>query len=91
MPKGPIKVAGLLSNYIEKYILCGPHIKKKKKKKLKIFADKCYGQNKKHAIMRFIVAVVSVSKFDRVELLYPIRGHSFMPCDREVHRGTCLS
>ena len=40
--KGPYKVASLLSNYIETYILCDPHIKK-----LKIFADNYAGQNKK--------------------------------------------
>ena len=77
--KGPNKVASLLSNCIETYILCDPHIKKK----LKIFADNCAGQNKNHAIVRFIMALVEVSKFNSVELFYPIRGHSFMPCDRD--------
>ena len=41
------------------------------------------GQNKNHAIVRFIMALVEVSKFDSVELFYPIRGHSFMPCHRD--------
>ena len=76
--KGPNEVASHLSKCIETYILCDPHIKK-----LKIFADNCAGQNKNHVIVRFIMVLVEVSKFDSVELFYPIRGHSFMPCDRD--------
>jgi hypothetical protein len=76
--KGPNEVVSLLSHYIETYILSDPNVKK-----LKIFADNCAGQNKNNPITRFIMALVEVGKFDSVELLYPIRGHSFMPCDRD--------
>ena len=63
--KDPNEVISLLNNYIEAFILCDPYIKK-----LRIFADTCACQNKKFAIVSFVMSLV--------ELLYPVRGHSSM-------------
>ena len=53
--------------------------------KLRLFSDGCGGQNKNN----FIVAMVyyylqshAPENIKEVELVFPVRGHSFLPCDR---------
>lgn len=75
--KGPDEVASFLWNYINTQIDTSVI------KKLRLFCDNCPGQNKNHTIIRMCTALVETGKFENIELFYPMRGHSFMPCDRD--------
>lgn len=57
-------------------------MKNSKVKSLYLFSDNCGGQNKNHTIVRFCNALVETGRFDEVHQIYPLRGHSFLPCDR---------
>lgn len=51
--------------------------------KLYLFGDNCSGQNKNHTLVRMMMSLCETKKFDDIELRYPVRGHSFMPNDRD--------
>jgi hypothetical protein len=73
--KGPNDVCSFLMEYIQEYIddNC---------KNLIIFSDNCPGQNKNQIMVRFCLALVETRRFSSIEHYFPIRGHSFLPCDR---------
>ena len=48
-----------------------------------VYSDNCGGQNKNHALNRVFLALIDTGRFDRIEQYYPIRGHSYIPCDRD--------
>lgn len=52
-------------------------------KHLHIFSDGCGAQNKNHTFIRLCSALVSLGKFETIDQYYPVRGHSFLPCDRD--------
>lgn len=74
--KGPNEVCTFLYDYFKKYVDDGVEI-------LFLFADNCGGQNKNHTLLRFVMALVELNWFDEVTINFPIRGHSYMPCDRD--------
>lgn len=52
---------------------------------LDIFCDSCAGQNKNWSLFRLIHYVVHHAKrLDKVQLNFPIRGHSYLECDRNM-------
>ncbi|XP_022207917.1 uncharacterized protein LOC111064490 [Nilaparvata lugens] len=52
---------------------------------LHIFGDSCGGQNKNLTMYRFLHYMVHVQKrFKSVQFTYPIRGHSYTECDRNM-------
>lgn len=54
---------------------------------LHIFGDSCGGQNKNLTVYRFLHYLVHVKKrFKNVQFTYPIRGHSYTECDRNMGR-----
>ncbi|XP_046684368.1 uncharacterized protein LOC124370121 [Homalodisca vitripennis] len=56
-----------------------------KVKHLHIFCDSCSGQNKNYTLIRFCHYVVNVlQKLDTIKVVFPIRGHSFLECDRNM-------
>lgn len=56
-----------------------------KVKTLYIFCDSCGGQNKNFTVFRYLHYVVNVTKrLDKIEVTFPIRGHSYMECDRDM-------
>ena len=73
--KGPNEVCSFLMKYIEQYI-------DQSCKKLLIFCDNCPGQNKNQVMVRFNLALMETGRFTSIEHFFPIRGHSFLPCDR---------
>lgn len=73
--KGPNEVTSLIDDYIKSEI--PPNIKH-----LLLFSDSCGGQNKNHTLLRYLSALVELKKFETIEQFYPVRGHSFLPCDR---------
>ena len=46
-----------------------------------VYSDNCGGKNKNHALNRVFLALTDTGRFDRIEQYYPIRGHSYLPCD----------
>lgn len=52
-------------------------------KKLYLFGDNCSGQNKNHTLVRMMMYLCEIKRFDEVKLVFPVRGHSFMPNDRD--------
>jgi len=52
---------------------------------LHIFCDSCGGQNKNFTVFRYLHYVVHVTKrLDSIVVTFPIRGHSYMECDRDM-------
>ena len=49
---------------------------------LRIFADNCGGQNKNVFIVLMLLQQVHKLRLKRVELIFMVSGHSFLPCDR---------
>uniref|UniRef100_A0A1B6EE39 DUF4371 domain-containing protein n=1 Tax=Clastoptera arizonana TaxID=38151 RepID=A0A1B6EE39_9HEMI len=73
--KGPDEVCTFINQYIESYIpLTVKH--------LHVFSDACGGQNHNHTLSRFLLALTMSGRFETINQYYPVRGHSFMPCDR---------
>lgn len=72
--KGPNEVASFILDYIHRKMTGIEH--------LHIFSDGCSGQNKNHVLIRLFSALVSLNKFKTIEQYFPVRGHSFLPCDR---------
>lgn len=74
--KGPNSVTSFLHDYISKNVM------NKGVKHLYLFSDNCGGQNKNHTVVRYFNALTELKFFDTITQFYPIRGHSFLPCDR---------
>ena len=74
--KGPNEVCTFLKDYFENKI-------SENVKEVHIFSDGCAGQNKNHTVIRFLLALASSQKFRKIFHYFPIRGHSFLPCDRD--------
>lgn len=54
-------------------------------RKLVIFCDSCAGQNKNYTVIRYLHYVVcNIKRFDTVKIIFPIRGHSYLECDRNM-------
>lgn len=52
---------------------------------LDIFCDSCGGQNKNYTVFRFLHHMVhDKGQFDSITVTFPIRGHSYMECDRDM-------
>lgn len=50
-----------------------------------IFCDSCAGQNKNYTMLRFLHYMVHMkNRFDSVKIVFPIRGHSYMECDKDM-------
>ncbi|KAK4871468.1 hypothetical protein RN001_015592 [Aquatica leii] len=53
-------------------------------KELHIFSDGCPGQNRNNAVVTFLLSLQAVKKrFRKIYHYFPVRGHSFLPCDRD--------
>lgn len=76
--KGPNEVCSFLLMYLENIKKVEPNIKE-----VRLFCDNCSGQNKNNVVIRFCQALVDTGMFKKVEIFYPIRGHSFLDNDRD--------
>lgn len=55
-------------------------------RKLVIFCDSCAGQNKNYTVVRFLhYLLTKMNRFDKVNVVFPIRGHSYLECDRDMN------
>lgn len=48
-----------------------------------IYADSYTGQNRNNTLKRMLLFYTDTQMFKKVVLHFPVRGHSFMPCDRD--------
>lgn len=74
--KGPNEVCSFILDYIEEFVPENIRV-------LQLFCDNCPGQNKNHTLIRMCRALVDSGRFAKVENFFPMRGHSFLPCDRD--------
>ncbi|KAJ8888386.1 hypothetical protein PR048_007876 [Dryococelus australis] len=75
--KGPNEVCSFLLDYINNEI--SPNVKH-----LHLFSDGAAGQNKNNSVVRLLLGVVETGRFQTIHHYFPIRGHSFLPCDRDL-------
>ena len=52
-------------------------------KHLNLFSDGCRGQNLNHTMIRYLFTLVNQNRFQSITFHLPVRGHSFLPCDRQ--------
>ncbi|KAG8319672.1 pre-mRNA-processing factor 17 [Homalodisca vitripennis] len=45
-------------------------------------SDGSFGQNKNHTMIRFLLVLCDNSLFKTITYYFPVRWHSFRPCDR---------
>ena len=50
---------------------------------LYLYSDGCPGQNKNVHLMHYLFALVKTGRFQHIQHHFPIRGHSFLPNDRD--------
>lgn len=74
--KSPNEVCTLLNEYIASNV-------PENVTELHIFSDGCTGQNRNHTVVRFLLSLAALKRFDKIYHYFPIRGHSFLPCDRD--------
>lgn len=76
-PKGSNEVASCVFHCLQNLDLSGI-------KKIRLFADGCGGQNKNKTMIAMLQRwlLQSPKNVEEVELIFPIRGHSFIPPDR---------
>lgn len=75
--KGSDNVCSLLHHYMYNYLPANI-------KRLQIFCDSCGGQNKNYTVFRFLHHVIHYERrLDEIQITFPIRGHSYMECDKD--------
>lgn len=52
-------------------------------KEIHLYSDNCWGQNKNHTLIRMVLSLTDSGRFSRIIHYFPVRGHSFLPCDRD--------
>nr|CAI5832755.1 unnamed protein product [Callosobruchus analis] len=70
--KGPNEVCSFIHGYIKNM---HPEVQE-----LQIFA----GQNRNHTVARFLLYLVPSRRFRKTVQHFPVHGHSFLPCDRDL-------
>lgn len=72
----PNEVCTFLNDYIINHI-------SEEVQELYIFSDACPWQNKNNTVVKFLMAVQSSKRFKIIYHHFPIRGHSFLPCNSD--------
>lgn len=73
--KTPDDVCSFILHYLNNFV-------ENDTEELHLFCYNCAGQNKNHAIIRFLMCLSEQKSFKRIKLFFPMRGHSYLPCDR---------
>lgn len=88
--KGSNEVCSALNNALSIKIR---RIRKRKRllqryRNLDLFCDSCPGQNKNHSMLAFLLRFVNSKEniFRRIRIIFPVRGHSYLPPDRVFGR-----
>ena len=74
--RGVNEVVSCLDDYITKYLDPTVHT-------LHVFTDGCRGQNHNNTMVQYLHSLVLNKRLDSVTHRLPMRGHSYLPCDRE--------
>ena len=74
--RGSVEIASCMLHYIENEI-------KPEVTKLVVFSDNCGGQNKNWTLMCMYLRQIHANRFTRVEHIFMVAGHSYLPCDRD--------
>ncbi|KAK5648042.1 hypothetical protein RI129_002934 [Pyrocoelia pectoralis] len=77
--RGSAETSSALHNFLNKQEF-EPHIKH-----IRLFADGCGGQNKNAHMMHMLMIWLykdSPKTIESVEVIFPVRGHSYLPADR---------
>ncbi|CAG9784775.1 unnamed protein product [Diatraea saccharalis] len=72
--RGPDEVCSLLWKTIQNI---DPAVKV-----LHVFSDACGGQNRNNTLVRFFLILIYLGRFEKIHQYFPVRGHSFLQCDR---------
>jgi len=76
--KGSDNVVSMLHHFFTKVL--SPQVRD-----IHIFADSCGGQNKNINVIRYLhYCTVVVKRFDSITVTFPVRGHSYMECDKNM-------
>lgn len=76
--KGADEVVSMLHSFITTVL--DPRVRH-----LDIFCDSCPGQNKNYTVFRYVhYAVHQLGRLDSIKITFPIRGHSYLECDRNM-------
>ena len=51
--------------------------------RLNLLSDSCGGQNKNSTVIQYLYTLVRCGHFRHIRHFFPVRGHSFLPCDRD--------
>ena len=51
---------------------------------LRLLCDNCSSQNKNQSLSRFCLYLTDSGKFDKVTKHFPVREHSFLPCNQDL-------
>jgi len=83
--KGSDEVTSMINDFIENHL-------SREIVELELFCDGCAGQNKNYTLVRYFHWLVHEQKrFNKITVSYPIRGHSYMECDRDMNAVDCKS
>ncbi|KAG5875566.1 hypothetical protein JTB14_016936 [Gonioctena quinquepunctata] len=83
----PKKGANEVCSFLHDYVM---HFLPQEVKYFTIFCDSCGGQNKNFTLIRYLNYLVHVfTRFETVKVIFPIRGHSYMECDKNMCLITC--
>lgn len=79
--KGSNEVCSALGNCLKQL---EPRIKRRKYRNLDLYCDSCPGQNKNQSMLCLLLRYINSPKniFHRIRIIFPVRGHSYMPPDR---------
>ena len=76
--KGSDEVCSMLHYYLNNVL--SPEVSD-----IELFCDGCSGQNKNYTLFRFLHWLVHTKKrFRSIIIRFPIRGHSYLECDRDM-------
>ena len=75
--RGADEIASCIVKWIDAEFATGQPFKR-----LRIFADNCAGQNKNLYIMLMALRIVHSKRLERIEIVFMVPGHSYLPCDR---------
>lgn len=75
--RGSDEIASCIMKWVERELREGH-----KFRRLRIYADNCAGQNKNIHIVLMALRLIHAKTFDKVEFVFMVPGHSFLPCDR---------
>ena len=51
-----------------------------------LYSDGCPGQNKNINVVHYLFTLVKLGRFEHIQHHFPVRGHSFLPNDRDFGR-----